>query len=210
MISHFFSFALLAFVLIGCGSNTEQEVLDLDDFLPKYEEGNFPEEPEDTLVTWDIEECILQALTKNGLQFQQNLSIGSNQRLFPERTNFVESQKMEIWNDEIDTIAVVWWEYEDSNQLINAFFNWLDCFSPECLALQFGDDLRIKSKNSFEVWAGNEVLLWISAKNKFDATDVLNVLSTCKTTNLWYYSLIQKGNSNIEWKKHAQDDDELQ
>ncbi|MCC5923168.1 MAG: hypothetical protein JJT77_05240 [Crocinitomicaceae bacterium] len=201
--------ALLSFLLIGCASNTEQEILDLDDFLPKSEEIIFPIESADSLVTWDIDDCILQALATSGFQFQQNLTIGSNQRFFPERTNFIESQKMEIWNDETDTIAVVWWEYNDSNQLINAFFNWLDCFSPECLALQFGDELRIQSKNSFEVWAGNEVLLWISARNKFDATELLKSLSFCKTTNHWYYSLIQQGKRNIEWEKYNQEEEEL-
>lgn len=204
MNSYFLSVVLLAFVLIGCGSNTEQVVLDLDDFLPKSEEIVYSIESEDTLVNWDIDDCILQTLTNSGFQFQQNLTIGVNQRLFPERTNFVESQKMEIWNDEIDTIAVIWWEYKDSNQLINAFFNWLDCFSPECLALQFGDNLRIKSKHSFEVWVGNEILLWVSAKNKFDATDFLNVLTLCKTTNLWGYSLIQQGSSKIAWEDFSQ------
>jgi hypothetical protein len=71
-----------------------------------------------------------------------------------------------------DTTEWYIYQFADSLKTVNAFYNWLDCFSTDCQSLSIRQEAKLKDRAGF-VWVSNQwiIVVFIRAgKPKFERT----------------------------------------
>jgi hypothetical protein len=65
--------------------------------------------------------------------------------MFPDRFMPKSKLKLNLQAKEM-SLFMGQWTYPDSVKTRNAFFNWLDCFGPECKAIKLGEEVNMQSE----------------------------------------------------------------
>ena len=84
-------------------------------------------------------------------------------RLFPDRFGPDTSCVYRLTNEK-DTIYYHKWLYEDSVKVMNAFYNWIDCFGENCKSMFLGDERNFQ-KEAMMILVSDTTLLFIEGGN---------------------------------------------
>lgn len=180
-------------LVTACNQKQEQDVIDIEDLIPESELYSDSKEEEivetDTLIVWKHE------LEKSGIACKDIAR--HDIRNFPDRFGAINSLKLALINER-DTIYYSSWVYKDSSLTMNAFYNWLDCFSPSCKSYYVFDKKRMLP-GGFELYVSDTTLIVIEDKrNSIDKNWEAYLLKKGYEGN-WNFVLRQTMNGVVRW-----------
>lgn len=152
-------FIILIFGLFACGEQ-KKEVIDINELLPESE--LYDNNTVDSVSMIDEFGTIKKQLKVVGISFT---SISNHaKRDFPDRFGAVNSAKFLVAMKN-DTTLFSSWTYKDSTMVMNAFYNWIDCFSADCKSFYMYDKKRMMNAG-FELYVSDTTLVLIENKDE--------------------------------------------
>lgn len=152
----------LLICIVSC-SQPETEVLEFSDIAPVSGEQPNGEEETTAIVVDSLQERLLffrkHGIVLNGLALDQR-------SVFPDRFGPLKSIQYQLYMEN-DTLFYSEWVFADSSKVMNAFFNWLDCFGPKCRSFYIGEEARFQFL-PMTMRVNDTVLIYIEGKNKID------------------------------------------
>lgn len=117
--------------------------------------------------------------------------------LFPDRFG---PSKMEKWNlrTSEDSIVALYYNYKDSLKTRNAFFNWLDCYGPNCISYQVGSEFK-KQKRSALFLVNETQLIYLEGQKVLPTTKIVALLNPKKKDQNWMYIVEIPARSKSKW-----------
>jgi hypothetical protein len=90
------------------------------------------------------------------------------------------------------------YEYVDSNQMKNAFFNWLDCNGKQCKSIKLYEETKIEPQNLLVIVTSKSIDIFRS-QSTLNSADWVNYIRFSKKINDFKYIVIQKKNQKSQW-----------
>lgn len=187
--------------LNSCSNEASTEVVSLEDILPtsvKYSEETLkdttrvykePKHSHDTITNLD------KVLYEQFPELKEEIDL-TPERFFVDRlrplAKIVKTLKLDSTQ-----IHLVVWNFKDSIQTENAFFNWLDNFGENQDEIRVGDNFRYKTQGNF-IYVGEVDLIYAYAADSFDY-DVIDRLINQTYGKDWKYSVQQAKGKRAKW-----------
>lgn len=178
--------------MFGCDSPKE-ELIDLKDIIPhseRYDENGV----DDPVESVDSIQVLIQYFAKNGIVAE---SIVTNvSRLFPDRFGPENSAGYQLVMGQ-DTLMYHKWRFKDSSKVMNAFYNWIDCFGKGCKSVYVGEEKNFQ-KNAMQLLVSDSTLIYIEGPN-VDFAKWLAYHDSLGYQPDWNYAIEQSARSRAKW-----------
>jgi hypothetical protein len=195
---------ILFSVLFWLSCNTKKpEPLDMNDILPsseKYKEGETDKPKENPVFYFDSLHTFSQ-LVSDTLGMKRNSVQLSDSVLFPNRFIF-KSQESWTGTNGQDEMLVSIWTYNDSLEMKNALFNWLDCFGRRCNSIRLYEEKKL-SNESFLIYTTDRKMIYLSSNNSIDVQEKLGNLEKMLPREKVLYVLSQGLGRRTEWWEYV-------
>lgn len=117
--------------------------------------------------------------------------------LFPDRFGPSKMEKWYLSSTEDSLVALVY-SYKDSLKTRNAFFNWLDCYGPNCISYQVGSEFK-KQKRSSLFLVSQTQLIYIESRKEIPLKKIVTLLNPKKKDQNWTYIVDIPARSKSRW-----------
>lgn len=188
-------FYLTLFLFFGCKNDTKNKPLDLEEIRPKSTIKSLKNDK----TNIDSNEVFLHEykLDSIDLKLAGLISLDNYSFLnrFPNKKNALRTLYL---TDSTIQIQHEHYEYVDSNQMKNAFFNWLDCNGKECRSIKLYEETKIEPENLLFIATENSIDIFRS-KSSFKPEDWLNFVRFANKNNELKFVLFQKKNQKAQW-----------
>lgn len=194
---------LILFLYSSCSQKKEETTINLADITKhssRYKEGKIQKNKPDTITLFST------TLTENYCGILDSFlikkeSIQKVDTLFlPDRFNAKKTVKF-YWKENADSTNFMDWEFKDSIQTENAFYNWMDCFGKKCKSLKIGEKSKIQ-KRSLLILVNHNHLLLIDSDKKIDYKKWISVLKHQLFGENWKFILVQPKNGKSTWMNY--------
>jgi hypothetical protein len=195
----------LVVVLFACSNENKVKDLNFSDLSSpssRYDES----ESQEMIV--EKKDIFFQQLPENWKHFIEIMlweKEGINELdtlFFPDRFKVVETVK---WNyiSQDDSLVFMVWNFNDSTQAENVFFNWLDCFGENCKSLKVNESKAI-SKRSFLLFLNENKLIFFESNKKIKEEPLMAALDSIGISDRWKFILQQQPRSKCSWRTNFQ------
>ncbi|MFY7669070.1 MAG: hypothetical protein ACOVQG_10020 [Crocinitomicaceae bacterium] len=188
-------FYLILLVFLGCKNDSKNEKVDLEDIRPKSNSKS--NKIDKTYI--DSNDFFLREYTMDSVDLKLarliTLSNSTFLNRFPSKKNALRTLYL---TDTTIQIQHEHYEYVDSNQMKNAFFNWLDCNGKNCKSIKLYEETKIEPDNLLLIATAQSIDIFRS-KSLFKVEDWINFVRFSKKTNVFKYILFQKKNQKSQW-----------
>ena len=182
-------------MFLGCKNDSKNEKVDLEDIRPKSNSKS--NKIDKTYI--DSNDFFLREYTMDSVDLKLarliTLSNSTFLNRFPSKKNALRTLYL---TDTTIQIQHEHYEYVDSNQMKNAFFNWLDCNGKNCKSIKLHEETKIEPDNLLLIATAQSIDIFRS-KSLFKAEDWINFVRFSKKTNVFKYILFQKKNQKSQW-----------
>lgn len=201
---------LIILFYASCSPKEEQKSLNLEDITKsssRYKEGVVKKESSDTTPLFS------STLSNNYIGLIDSFllkkeSIQQVDTLFlPDRFNAKKTVKF-YWKENADSTNFMDWEFKDSIQTENAFYNWMDCFGKKCKSLKIGEKSKIQ-KRSLLILVNHNHLLLIDSDKKIDYKKWISILKHQLFGENWKFILVQPKNGKSTWMNYRNETETL-
>ena len=182
-------------MFLGCKDDSKSETVDLDKIRPKSDsKSNKIDKTNIDSNEVSLHEYILDSIN---LKLDHIITLSNSTFLnrFPSKKNALRTLYL---TDTTIQIQHEHYEYVDSNQMKNAFFNWLDCNGKNCKSIKLYEETKIEPDNLLLIATAQSIDIFRS-KSLFKAEDWINFVRFSKKTNVFKYILFQKKNRKSQW-----------
>lgn len=190
------------FLLLSSCGDKEAEVIDLNDIIEgsdRYNEDSLNvANKTDELDTLSI---YLKDFKSNGIEAKQLSAF--DDKYFPDRLGPIETKKFELERDD-NTFRFVQWTFKDSTKVMNAFFNWIDCFGDNCKSIFIGEE-RIFQNNPFHLLVNDSTLVFIEGVESFDFKEWENYFEQKGFALDWNYVIEQRKRGKARWFNYIEE-----
>lgn len=200
-------------LMTACTNNNEYEIVEYEDFIPQAE-GDYSYE-EDSLLENQQQFTPFQEKLVNvfpQIKFIENGFLEKRKTFFmPNRLGYIKKDESYFKKDSIP-FQLIEWTFEDSLKTINAFYNWLDCFGPDCKTLQLNEETKATSIG-FVLWVSDTKLSYLASFKAIDEKQWQKKYFKSKESN-WNFIIKQFPHSSMKWiispesKKQKKSNDE--
>ncbi len=201
-------FYLLAGVLlVSCSAEPPKETVRLDEIIKRSD--TYREGQSDTSVVREVQDYDrLSASLKNlldSLQVKPGDLRLLDTLLFADRFGADTTVKLR-WTGQSGESSLYYWEFADSNKVKNAFFNWLDCFGPDCTSHRLYENSRL-DKRFTAIWVGSQSMYLFQTQDnsRFSADAIEQCLKSLSPDELWLYRVRQPARSTMRWYETGED-----
>jgi hypothetical protein len=191
----------LILLITSCGDK-ENETIDLSDIIEgsdRYNEDstNVNGKPNelDTLAQF------LEDFKSHGITADKLLVFEDN--YFPDRLGPIDTKKFELIRDD-NTFRFIQWNFKDSTKVMNAFFNWMDCFGEKCKSIFIGEE-RIFQNNPFQLLVNDSALVFIEGIESFDFKEWENYFVEKGVPLDWNYVIEQRKRGKAHWFNYIEE-----
>lgn len=182
-------------LLTSC-EDKQEDVVDLNDIIAGSERYNEDSlnvkndiDPKDTLA------LKMKYFNDNGVEVKEIIALTDN--YFPDRFGPINAEKYEL-QSKGNTFRFIEWKFEDSTKVMNAFFNWMDCFGEKCKSIFIGEE-RVFQSNPFQILVNDSILVFIEGVESFDFK-LWEVYYEKQGTPLdWNYTIEQRKRGKAHW-----------
>lgn len=185
----------LLVLLTACSGDNNNETINLEKIRPKSES----KITNNKNVVLDSNEIILQTYKHDSINLKlASLRINQNSTFlnrFPHRKSGILTL---IKEDTSFQIQHENYEYLDSNQMKNAFFNWLDCNGKDCKSIKLYEELKIEPQNLLVITTDKSIDIFRSEKN-IKPEEWVDFIRFSKKSKVFKYILFQKKNQKSQW-----------
>ena len=186
---------MLFITLISC-QEKELEVKDLSEILPSSQRDYSIESSEELANADDSSNYFRQRFLANGILIDDLWRLKSD--AFPDRFNPKFSDRFKLLL-ESDTVRYERWIYSDSSALLNAYFNWLDCFGNTCESVKPGDKVSI-GKEPMQLFVNDTTLILVSGDG--DMNRWVKFHSAIGFEMNWRYVMEQSRFGKMNWYRY--------
>ena len=196
-----YSTILFIVILTSCSSASENEPGDLKDILPssnKYAEEKLTDTVrvyQEPLHSHDDFTFLDTVLYEQFPQLKSVLNVTPN-RFFIDRLNPQSKLSKSISIDSV-AVAFIVWEFKDSIQTENAFFNWLDNFGEEQDVIRVGEIFKYKETGNY-IYVGKDKLVFVSSSEMFNFSPFKSLIEKVYGKE-WKYSVHQPKGQRAKW-----------
>lgn len=193
---HILYFFAFIFLLYGCAEEQPVETIDMEDLLPKSKKEKEVIEEEVTEKEISPLEIALTELDDSYIMYPDSAK-GS---YFPDRLRY-ESREGGIIYKDTHAYELAIWEFADSLQTVNAFYNWLDCFGAYCESVKVGERKYLRDKSSKLIWISNHRIFYVKANEGFGNISLWeNLAENYLSTSAWNIKLIKNPRVIMKWE----------
>ena len=195
-------FIILIFGFLACSEN-KNEVINMDELLPESE--LYGEPSNDSIPSKDEYAVLKEQLKSVGLSFS---SVSAHdKREFPDRFGAINATKFKV-EGVSDTTLYSSWTYKDSSMVMNAFYNWIDCFTENCKSFYMLDKKRMMNAG-FELYISDSTLILIENKNGDISEKWSDYLSQLGYKEDWNLVLKQSNKGSARWYQYDVNSEKL-
>lgn len=185
---------LLILLLATSCQEEKKEVVDLNDILPQSE--RYGEDHNDEVIEEiDSSALLLKRFVDHGMEISGVEELSGS--LFPERFGPERNEKF-IFKTDLGTFDYYRWNFEDSSKVMNAFFNWIDCFGESCKSAFVGQEKNFQ-KNPFRLFVNNTSLIFVESEENFDTESWIEFLEKEGFEEDWAFILTQNKRGRVKW-----------
>jgi hypothetical protein len=190
--------SLATILLFSCSGGKKEKVLDMNDLTPHAKKETVKSTVEkDTLHSSLFN---LPLADSCGIRIQEFSEV--KDPMFPDRFMPKSKLKLNLQAKEM-SLFMGQWTYPDSVKTRNAFFNWLDCFGPECTAVKFGEETQIQ-KEGLLFFINDTTITYVSSKVKPDLNSWQQYLEKQYSIDQWDVVVWQQPGKKAVWMKYDQ------
>jgi len=186
---------LQVFIFFSCSNETKNDTLDLEDIRPN---ANYDSTKNDK-TGLDTTEIFLREYVLDSIDLKISRLLSQNNtsflNRFPSKKNALRTLFL---SDTTLQIQHEFYEYVDSNQMKNAFFNWLDCNGKDCRSIKLYEETKLESDNMLLIATVQSIDIFRS-KSSFKPEDWINFVRLSKKTNVFKFILFQRKNRKAQW-----------
>ena len=182
-------------LLTACGGKKER-VLDMDDINPKAsneDEGKKGQKENHIDYGFDI-----WLAEKAGITVMEIDTLG--EPMFVDRFQPKSFKKLNLQLKE-GVVFLGQWTFKDSLRTMNAFFNWLDCFGPNCKAHKYLVEEKYQS-DAMLIFLNDTSFTYISSSLPHDEKKWQKCLSLNYGNDFWDLVLVQKKQRKALWYEY--------
>ena len=188
-------------LLFSCREE-EVETIDLSDIIQsseKYNEnGDNPENQQENVDTLSV---VKQNFRKNGILCDSIMAFEEN--IFPDRFGAISVEKYELFTAD-NQFRFVEWKYKDSAKVMNAFFNWMDCYGKSCKSIFIGEE-RLFQANPMQLFVNDSALIYIEGIESFDFRQWEDYLSKNGYPKDWNFVIEQRKMGKARWFQYIEE-----
>jgi hypothetical protein len=180
----------------------ENEVIDLNDIIEgsdRYNEDSL--DVENKINETDTLQVYLNDFQSHGIEVKELNYLDDN--YFPDRLGPIKTKKFEIQRDD-NTFRYVQWTFKDSTKVMNAFFNWIDCFGENCKSIFIGEE-RVFQTNPFQLLVNDSTLVFIEGVESFDFKEWESYFEKQGFALDWNYVIEQRKRGKAHWFNYIEE-----
>jgi hypothetical protein len=188
-----FLLILFGFVLLAACGGKKEKVLDMDDINPKSskdEEGK--KGPKEDHVDYGFD---IWKAEKAGITVMEIDTLG--EPMFVDRFQPKSFKKLNLQMKE-GVVFFGQWTFKDSLRTMNAFFNWLDCFGPNCKAHKYLGEEKYQS-DAMLIFLNDTSFTYISSALPLDEKKWQKCLALNYGNDFWDLVVVQKKQRKALW-----------
>ncbi|MFN5909830.1 MAG: hypothetical protein ACK45H_00715 [Bacteroidota bacterium] len=183
----------LVLLSVSCEDNKE-EVIDLEQIIPKSErnyDDTLKTEQTDTLMSmFDLDLARSLGLEFSGIK-------PFDEPLFTDRFGVKGTVKLDLLRDE-NNVRFCSWTFKDSLKTRNAFYNWLDCFGPNCKSLKYLQPGKFQ-KESMLIFVNDTAIIYLSSSGNLKMEQWQAYFEKRTGVTNWDIVIRQKSMNKAEW-----------
>ena len=182
-------------LLTACGGKKER-VLDMDDINPKAsneDEGKKGQKENHIDYGFDI-----WLAEKAGITVMEIDTLG--EPMFVDRFQPKSFKKLNLQLKE-GVVFLGQWTFKDSLRTMNAFFNWLDCFGPNCKAHKYLVEEKYQS-DAMLIFLNDTSFTYITSSLPLDEKKWQKCLALNYGNDFWDLVLVQKKQRKALWYEY--------
>jgi hypothetical protein len=187
--------ATFLFILFSCSESKDENTVDLEQIRPKSAntDNNQP------IVQTDSSEILLKKYKIDSIDLKlikvQDIKGSNFLNRFP---NINSGLRTLIQKDTSIQFQHEFYEYRDSNQMKNAFFNWLDCNGKDCMSIKLFEEIKIEKQNLLVITTSGSIDI-IRSSNNLNPEDWINYVRFSRKIKDFKYIIFQKKNQKAKW-----------
>lgn len=191
---NYWKYLLILLLATSC-QGEKKDVVNLNDILPQSE--RYGDERQDEVIEEvDSSALLLKRFEDHGIEISKVEELSGS--LFPERFGPESNEKFTFKTDQ-NTFKYYRWNFEDSSKVMNAFFNWIDCFGENCKSAFVGQEKNFQ-KNSFRLFVNTASMVFVeSEENNFDTESWIEFLEKEGFEEDWTFVLTQRKRGRVKW-----------
>ena len=183
-------------LLFSCSGENKEKVLNMSDLTPqsKRDTTEFQKEK-------DSANCSLFNLSladSCGLRIQEYGEV--KDPMFPDRFMPKSKFKLNLHAKE-RSYLMGQWIYPDSLKTMNAFFNWLDCFGPQCEEFKIGEESPMQN-GGFICFINDTSITYFSSMSKLELNNWQQYLEKQYRIDQWDLVVCQQPRKKAVWMKY--------
>jgi hypothetical protein len=186
-------FTILSFT--ACSNEDNQGTIDLEKIRPKSETSNKAKKTDFI----DSNEILLKIYENDSLHLKlAKLRVAKNSSFLNRFPHKNSGFRILMRQDTTIQIHHEFYEYLDSNQMKNAFFNWLDCNGKDCKSIKLYEETKIEPQNLLVLTTPKSIDIFRSQKN-INPDEWVDFIRFTKNTTEFRHLLFQKKNQKSQW-----------
>ncbi len=193
-------FLMISSLLLWSCAEPKEEVIDMNEIIPKSE--RYAEDE-----TQEAEDDTVQGLFDVGIAKRIGLTVSkvsvSEETMFPDRFN-PRSQTKLLINDDQTTIFWGQWVYKDSLKTMNALFNWMDCFGEKCKSVKYLESANFQF-DAMLLFVNDTSITYISTDQKLDENQWQKYLEEKYDLDQWDVVVVQRKQRKASWLTYGVD-----
>jgi hypothetical protein len=186
----------LFFFLLAC-KDKETKIVDLDEIISYSEEDDSQLKEQSDL---DSNAILLAYFNENGIDVDRAEIIENN--LLPSRFGPVHKKAFEL-TDSTSIARYFQWTFRDSVKVMNAFYNWMDCYGPKCSSIYLGEE-RLFQKGSMLILVGDTTLAFVEGDD-IRFSDWYGFHDSLNFDPEWNFAVEQRSGHRARWYTYTDD-----
>lgn len=194
-----FTLSVLAFSIawiVSC-TDTKKDTVSLEDISHTSDKFDDIDDPKETPEPTDQKPTKGYFLAAFDSVYKNVSWFALDSLLFPDRFGPAKMEKWYLLSAK-DSIVALHYEFKDSLRTKNAFFNWLDCYGPNCTSYQVGSQFKKQLRNSLFLVGPNQ-LVYLESKFPIQTEKLIGILNEKKKDQNWIYVLEIPGRKKTRW-----------
>lgn len=186
---------LLLFVSISCSNNKNQKAIQLDDIRPQANQ----EKQTQKIQLKDSTEIKLNEYKDDSINLNFEYLKEIDEVRFIKRFPHLKSglRRLSPQDTAIQFIHE-YYTYNDSIEMKNAFFNWLDCNGKNCESIKLYDEKKIESTNLLVICTSKSIDI-VRGNQIFNPKEWVNFVRFSRKNEDFKFIIFQKKNQKAKW-----------
>jgi hypothetical protein len=182
-------------IFFACDKGAQDKTIDLEQIRPK---SDFKAEKKKESVL-DSNEIFLRIYKNDSVDLEfTKLCVNQNPTFLSRFPNTNSGSRTLFLSDTTIKIQHEFYDYLDSNQMKNAFFNWLDCNGKDCRSIKLFEEIKIENTNLIVITTSKSIDI-IRSESNLNLDNWVKFVRFSKKNRDFKYILFQKKNQKSKW-----------